>query len=184
MNTTTATRLTTALLGCTLLLGPLARAQTPAPAAPSAPAAAPANTPYGIGAQRNGVVKCVGRINQVSGFLAGNNANSGMMLTAGPKDANQRIAATMMEIEGAGVTSFISSSFAPGAGNNECSGTYDAITYWNAPCNQVASSNFSTFAVTRPLLRTVTTLDGGPFIKVFLMPAGTGCVSVKKEMLF
>lgn len=176
--------LAASLLGCQFLLGGAAVAQTalPAPAQPAA--TTPASTPYGIGAQRNGVAKCVGRINQVSGFLIGANANSGMMLTAGTKDANQRIAASVMEIEGGGVTSFVSSSFAPGAGNNECSGTYDAITYWNAPCSQVASSNFNAFKVTRPLLKSVNTLDGGPFAKVFLMPAGAGCVSIKKEMLF
>lgn len=27
-------------------------------------------------------------------------------------------------------------------------------------------------------------LDGGPTVKVFLMPAGSGCVSVKKEMVY
>lgn len=143
-----------------------------------------ANTPYAIGAQRNGVVKCIGRINQVTGFVTGSNANSGMVLNSPNAEANQRIVSSVMEVEGGGTTGFVSTSFAPGPGVNECSATYDAVTYWTASCAQVASANFAAFKFTRPLLKAISILESGQFAKVFLMPAGTGCVSIKKEMLF
>lgn len=152
--------------------------------AQTTPPAAQANTPYSIGAQRNGVVKCLPRINQVTSFVIGNNANSGMVLNSTTGNVNQRLVSTLIEVEGNGTTSFVSGSFAPGAAEGECGGTYDAVTYWPANCTQVATTNFSGFKATRPLLKNVNTLDGGPLVKVFLMPAGTGCVSIKKEILF
>jgi hypothetical protein len=156
--------------------------QTPAPAATGAQAT---STPYAVGAQRSGISKCVARINQVTGFVTGNNANSGMVLTSGNKDANTNITSSVIEVEGGGTTSFVSTSFAPGPGSADCSGTYDAVVYWATSCAQVATTNFGTFKPSpRPLLKAVNMLDGGPFVKVFLMPAGTGCVSIKKEMVF
>lgn len=141
-------------------------------------------TPYTIGAQRSGVVKCLPRINQVTSFVIGPNANSGMVLNSTTGGVDQRLVSTLIEIEGNGITSFVSGSFAPGATGSECSGTYDAVTYWPGSCAQVASNNFAAFKATRPLLKNINTLDGGPFVKVFLMPAGTGCVSIKKEILY
>ena len=143
-----------------------------------------ASTPYAIGAQRNGIQKCIGRINQITSFITGTNANSGMVLNSVGPEANQRIASTVLEIEGGGITSYASASFAPGAAANECSGTYEAVTYWPSNCSQVAAANFATFKASRPLYKNVMSLDGGQFAKVFLMPAGTGCVSIKKEMVF
>ncbi len=140
---------------------------------------------YAATAQRAGITKCVARIHQVNNFVTGNNPNNGQLLT-GPKDKlNQGIVATAIEIEGGGITSLVSSSFAPGASSSDCSATYDAITYWNASCAMVATSNYGAYRLlTQPLLRSVYVLDGGPTVKVFLMPAGSGCVSVKKEMVY
>ena len=172
------------------------RPAVPAPAQQAPPAAAPiaapvataapaANTPYAIGAQRNGVIKCIGRINQVTAFLTANTSNSGMVLNAPGAEVNQKLVSTVIEAQAsAGGPSFISASFAPGINNGECSGTYDAVTFWPAGCAQVATTNFAAFKPTQPLSKTVVTLDGGPLVKVFLMPAGTGCVSIKKEVLY
>lgn len=151
------------------------------PQAVTAPAAA---TPYAIGAQRNGVSRCIGRINQVTSFVTGTNANSGMVLNAPNSDVNQRIVSAVLEVEGVGVTSFVSSSFAPGQGPTDCSGTYDSVTFWPASCAQVATTNFSAFKPSRALFKNIQSLENGPQAKVFLMPAGTGCVSIKKEMLY
>ena len=182
---------------CVLLAGAIAAvypivasAQAPAPAQAPVPASNPvapsvANTPYAIGAQRIGVVKCIGRINQITAFLTANTSNSGMVLNAPGSEVNQKLVSTVLEVQGqVGGPSFISASFSPGINNGECSGTYDAVTYWPTACNQVATTNFSAFKPTQPLSKTVFTLDGGPLVKVFLMPAGTGCVSIKKEVLY
>ena len=144
-----------------------------------------ANTPYAIGAQRNGVVKCIARMNQVTGFVSGQNANSGLVFNAPNSDVNQRLVSAVMEVEGGGAFSFVSASFAPAPGANDCSATYDAVTYWPLPCAQVATSSFAAFKPGRVLMKNIGTLDGGQFAKVFLMPAGAnGCVSIKKELVF
>lgn len=152
--------------------------------AQGATAKAIATTPYAIGAQRSGVDKCIGRINQVTAFVIGSYPNSGIVMPSPTPEVNQKIATAIIEVEERGVTSFVSASFAPGPASAECSATYDAVTYWPASCNQVASSNFAAFTPARPLLKAVNTLDGGPTVKIFLMPAGTGCISIKKEILF
>lgn len=164
------------LLAAALTTACAVSAQTPAPQA--------ANTAYASGAQRSGVSKCIGRINQITSFVTGSNAHSGVLLNAPSDSANQRIVSGMIEVEGGGSTSLVSASFAPGTGSADCSGTYDAITYWSASCAQVANSNFNAFKAARPLLKSVSMLDGGQFAKVFLMPAGSGCISIKKEMLY
>ena len=149
------------------------------------PAAVPAaTTPYAIGAQRIGVSKCIGRINQITSFVIGANPNSGTVLNSPNSEVNQRIVSAVLEVEDKGATSFVSSSFAPGIGPADCSGTYDQVTYWNATCAQVAISSFSTFKPARALFKNVQSLENGPQAKVFLMPAGAGCVSIKKEMLY
>jgi hypothetical protein len=143
-----------------------------------------ASTPYSIGAKRAGVVNCIGKINQVTSFLTGTNANSGMVLNSPDKNANKRIVSTVIEVGNNVSTSFVSASFAPGANESECSASYDAITYWSSSCQQVASANFSAFKPVQPLLKSINLLDGGLYAKVFLMPAGTGCISIKKEMVY
>ena len=163
--------------------------QSGRPAAPvvQAPGTAPtqlANTPYAIGAQRNGVIKCINRINQITSFLTANAPNSGMVMNAPGNEVNQKLVSTVIEVENNVGSSYISASFSPGINNSECSGTYDAVTYWTAGCSQVATANFSAFKLTQPLNKNVFTLDGGALVKVFLMPAGTGCVSIKKEILY
>lgn len=167
-------------------LGAVAAACPLLAAAQNAPVAnAVANTPYAIGAQRNGVSKCIGRINQVTTFLTTNTTNSGMVFNAPGNDVNQKLVSTVIEVQvQSGGASFVSASYAPGTNNGECSATYDAVTHWPAACKQVASANFGAFKSTEALNKTILTLDGGPFVKVFLMPAGTGCVSIKKEVLY
>lgn len=185
-------------LACALLLASShpAQAQTgplPAPVVPGNPAPAVAlapvaNTPYAIGAQRSGATKCIGRVNQVTGFLTANSTNSGVVFNAPGVEANQKLLSTVLETQGTAPgspTSFTSASFAPGVGAADCSATYDAVTYWPTPCQQVANTNFAAFKVSQPLNKTIFTLDGGPLVKVYLMPAGpTGCVSIKKEVLY
>lgn len=145
--------------------------------------AAPANTTYAAVAKQNGANKCLGRINQISNFLTRNNPNSGLVLLATGQNADQRILTSLMEIDGGGTTSFVSSSYAPGAGISDCSATYDAVTYWDANCTKVAE-NFKSFKPLRAMLKSIQILEGGQYAKVFLMPAGSGCISIKKEVLY
>ena len=63
-----------------------------------------------------------------------------------------------------------------------CSGMYQQTIYWPTPCALVKSTMFGKFSGEHPLLRDVKVADDGPALQVYLMPAGTGCVSIKKEL--
>ena len=144
-----------------------------------------ANTPYAIGARRNGVIRCIPRINQVTEFLTGTFPNSGQVFNDVTGDVNQRLISTVIEVAGADSLSFASASFAPAANSGLCSATYDLVTYWPQECNRVAESSFKTFKIGKPLYRNIQALESGPYGRVYLMPAGPkGCVSIKKEWLF
>ncbi|MES2980030.1 MAG: hypothetical protein V4731_16530 [Pseudomonadota bacterium] len=177
-----------ALLAFASLPANFALAQNPPQPQRSTPATVvvAAETAYAIGAQRSGVTNCVPRINQVTSFLTTNAVHSGIVMNSQGAVINQKLVAAVFEAQGqaGGLPSLVSASFAPGPGANECSATYDAITYWPNGCNQVATQGFGGFKPVQPLGKNVFTLEGGPLVKVFLMPAGTGCISVKKEVVF
>jgi hypothetical protein len=144
-----------------------------------------ATSPYALGAQRAGIAKCAPRISQVSNFLTQGATNSGVLFNATGPLADQRIVSTSMEVLGQqGMVSYVAGSFSPGSSPNDCSATYDAVTYWPQNCAQVATSSFNAFKPTTPLGKQISVLASGPLVRVFLIPAGTGCVSVKKEVLF
>ncbi len=63
-----------------------------------------------------------------------------------------------------------------------CSGMYEQVIYWSQPCDIVKSTIFAKFTGEHVLARDVKVSDSGPAIELYLTPAGTGCVSVKKEL--
>jgi hypothetical protein len=63
-----------------------------------------------------------------------------------------------------------------------CSGMYEQVVYWSDPCDVVKSSVFAKFTGDQVLLKDVRVSSSGPALNVYLMPAGPGCVSVKKEL--
>lgn len=156
-----------------------AQAVTPAQARP----AAPQGNQITQAVAQQGVSKCLGRVNQVTSFLTGN-APSGAMLFVSPANGDRRLASVSMEIQTPNALTYANTVFAPGQGANECGATYEGVTYWNASCDDVATRVYAAFKPGRPLRQYIAVLDGGPAVKVFLMPAGQGCVSVKKEMVY
>ena len=80
-------------------------------------------------------------------------------------------------------SAYVSATFAPGQANG-CGATYDAVSYWPQKCEAVAAKQFAGFKrMEQALRKNITVLDGGAATKVFLMPAGSGCVSIKKEVV-
>ena len=66
------------------------------------------------------------------------------------------------------------------AGN--CSGMYAETRYWPQPCDSVKSLVFSKYVGDQVLQSQVRVSTDGPARQVFLTAAGTGCISVKKEL--
>lgn len=176
-------------ISCALLASSLAVAawaQTGTTAPKASPAVSNSTlTPYTENARRNGVATCLGRINQITSFVIGKSAHQGIIQVPPKAKMNQALITSTMAIDLGNATSLVSTNFAPGATTGDCSGSYEAVTYWNASCTQVAKTNFNTFQANQSLLQRVAILEGsGGAAKVFLMPAGAGCISIKKEVLY
>lgn len=132
-------------------------------------------------AVQKGVLHCAGRINQVVNFL-GFDGNSGAVLMIPPTQPDGRLIPVAMEIPFAGGVAYASASFAPNQANG-CGATYDSVVYWPLACDQVQAQQFKALPVTGKISREITMLDGGSELKVFLLPAGNGCISIKKEVV-
>lgn len=133
-------------------------------------------------AVRSGVLNCVSRINQVTNFVGAGTSTSGAVLFVPPAQPDQRLAALSMEVRNGALTSYVSANFAPNQANG-CGAVYDAVTWWPDSCDTVANRSFGTLRKIGAVQREIVVLDGGQATKVFLMPAGKGCVSIKKEVV-
>jgi len=129
---------------------------------------------------QNGVRQCLGRIDQVSNFLT-NGATSGAAVFLPPREPDRGLTSISMEVLGGNGISYVNTAYSPSA--TGCDGVYEAITYWAGTCEQVAAT-FQGFTLVKPLREHIQTLDGGPTAKVYLMPAGQGCISIKKEVVY
>jgi hypothetical protein len=140
--------------------------------------------PVAQAAQKAGVVNCLTRMNQVVNFLTTGSQQSGAKLSIAPKQPNEQIASSTLEIQTPNVLSYASADFAP-TSEGGCSGTYEAVVYWPSNCEAVART-FSGFKPTGAIKSNIFTLQGSSAqLRVFLIPAGTaGCVSIKKEIIY
>ena len=168
------------LQGCTvLLLGHAFQVWAqPSAAAPTPTVSANAVTQA---AAVQGVQNCLGRIQQVSSAL-GFSAQSGALLMIPPSEPDTRIIPLAMEVPVEGGSAYVGIDFAPNQANG-CGASYDAIVYWKQSCKTVAGKSFADLKEVGKLKDNITVLDGGLNIKVLLLPAGNGCVSIKKEVV-
>ena len=133
-------------------------------------------------AVKAGVQSCADRINQVTNFLTTGN-RSGAILFEPPSTPDKRLVSISLGLAmKGGKVAYASESFAPNQANG-CGGMYETVVYWADGCTDVAKQQFSTFKKYGVLVNSITVLDGGAGVRVFLMPAGTGCVAIKKEVL-
>ena len=112
--------------------------------------------------------------------LPGQQAGGLLMLPSAPAD--QRLVPLAFELPTPSGSAYVSASFAPNQANG-CGATYDAVVYWPQRCDEVAQQRFGAFKRAGLFKKEIVVLDGGPAAKVFLMPAGSGCVSIKKELV-
>lgn len=130
---------------------------------------------------QEGVYACAERVNQVSTFLGALSSSGSVAMVAADKP-NSRLFPLAMEVPTETGSAFVSASFAPNQANG-CGASYDAVVYWPQSCLIIAGSRFGAFKNRRLLGKNIMMLDGGVSTKVFLMPADTGCVSIKQEVV-
>lgn len=130
---------------------------------------------------QTGVRRCLGRIQQVTDFLTVGGKAGAFTFTPLTQQDNSLLSASM-EVATPGALSYASASFHPR--KNECGAVYEAVTYWQSGCGEVASGPYSQLRQVGALQSQIRVLEGGPAMRVFLMPAGTGCVAIKKEVMY
>jgi hypothetical protein len=155
-------------------------ANTPAKQSNPAPAPQQVNPSVSVVTQaavKMGVLSCVSRINQVITFLAAN-AQSGVFIFPVQSQPDQHIFSTSLELLGAGdSTIYATASFFP---NKDA--VYDTVEYVNKGCDELEKTVFKNLKRVGVIKKNIVMLDGGA-VKVFLMPAGSGCVVIKKEVV-
>lgn len=167
-----------------VMQSPAERASVAVPA----PAASPATNPLRKAVEQRGFGACGARVEQVSNFVGFGQAAGAFLMSSGgvasASASDQRLLPLLMEIPLGPTSAVVSASFASGPAGGTCSATYDAIVYWPQGCEVVLATQFATLRRLGLLKRDVLVLDGGPATKVFLMMAGAGCISVKKELVY
>ncbi|MCK9582973.1 MAG: hypothetical protein M0Q46_05140 [Endomicrobiales bacterium] len=155
--------------------------KTPPAAQQPAKQSVPNVNPITQAAINAGVVACSSRINQIITYLVAN-SRSGAYLFFPKNQQNQSIFSTSIEVDRKDSTSFYASaSFAP-LSSGQAGGVYDSVEYVPQSCDYVEKIMFANLKRAGILKKNIRILDGGA-VKVFLMPAGTGCIVIKKEVV-
>lgn len=172
---------------CVMSMGVVLAADNPAKPRPNSGAAVAKKTENADKAlaqavQDAGLQSCKPLSDQVTRYLIGNSKSAGMLLAA-PDNANARIATTSIEIENAQSLTYASATYAP-YGAAGCGVAYDAVTYWAESCTEVSKRLLNDLKPMGTLGNKLVMLDGGPAMRMYLMPAGAGCVQIKKEVVY
>ncbi len=162
----------------------------PVPTPPRGPVAQGADVALAREIQGAGLSTCQPLSDQVVKYMVDKSRSSGLLFVA-PQEANYRVFSTSIAIESTSVTTYASASFAP-YGNVGCGAALDLVTYFTDSCSvvsaffqkQLQAANGGGDKARGTLGSRISMLDGGPNMRMFLMPAGTGCVHIKKEMLY
>lgn len=142
----------------------------------------PALGPVALAASQRKIKACLPRIDQASKALS-EGAKSGAFLFNSLDDPDKKILSISMEIGDGANASYASATFAP-VGSRGCSVSADVVTWWPANCAEVMTKAFPQVTVSGALMRDIRITEAGATMRVFFMPAGTGCVTIKKEVLF
>jgi hypothetical protein len=127
-----------------------------------------------------GVQSCIDRVSQVTNFLT-TKSRSGAILFEPPSEPDERLFSISLGLAmKGGKIAYASESFAPNQANG-CGSLYETVVYWESGCADVAKRCPLSSKIWDPCQQH--RADGGPGVRVFLMPAGTGCVAIKKEVL-
>lgn len=130
-----------------------------------------------------GALSCAARIHQVTSFLA----VPGEVQAAGtlqqiPAPADRRLLTLSLSLQPTkGQPAYASAWFAPNQAGG-CESSYETVVYWPKGCPEVARTEFSNTGMA-PDVGVLSVRVIGARARVFLLPAGSGCVSIKKELV-
>lgn len=146
---------------------------------------APQNTLNAVAeaARGAGAKRCVDRLDQFSKFVTQNNSSGAVLFFPNnQKDIDPYPLSASFEILGKESSAYTSITASPRW--NGCSGMYEAIVFWPASCETVAMKQFAGMKPVGAIKQNITILGETTNLRVFLMPAGQNCVSIKKEVVY
>jgi hypothetical protein len=155
-------------------------AVAPAVAAPSTGAPKPTVAArFSVAVAKAGIKRCAPIVTRVAEFLI-ETGDAGFSLKSLGRDPDTSPVLVTLESAhaGFGTTRYATIVVIP---KESCSGYYEQTIFWAKPCAKLKQENFANFPVTKPLLRNVQASAASPTVSLYLMPAGAGCVSMKKE---
>ena len=171
-----------------LLAAPPAAKTAPAKVATAQPAPAPAQAPAqtqvnGVtqAAMQAGIIAASGRINQVMNYLTGGSQSGAIPFFPTAQPDKSLFSASLEILPQGGSPIYATTSFAP-LPSGGVAAVYDAVQFVPQTCDYVEKNVFKNLKRIGILKSTIVVLDGGP-ARIFLMPAGTGCVIIKKEVV-
>ena len=127
-----------------------------------------------------GLLAPASRLNQIANFLtAGTQSGAILFLRPGQTDLDM-LSSSFEAVRQDQSSLYASASFAAGA--NGYDAVYDTVEYGTVPCPEIEKKIFDNVRKLGVLKKNITVLEGGA-VKVFLMPAGSGCVVIKKEVV-
>lgn len=135
-------------------------------------------------AAKAGVRTCLESVEKVSNFMIAN-SRSRWFVFLPPANADQQVTSASFELEMPDRSVAYASMSAAPTSDGSCDSLYEAVTYWAAPCADVAAKRFPQAKLVGALQQQILVLQGGPQLRIFLMPAGVqGCVAIKKEVIY
>lgn len=132
-------------------------------------------------AAKSGVVKCLTRVNQVTNFITAN-SESGAYLFVHQGQPDNTFISSSLEVQNGKILTYASASFAPIG--DRCGSVYETFTWWPDSCETVGAKGFAKLKKAGVVQRHIQILEGAGTMRMFLVPAGTGCISIKKEVIF
>lgn len=130
-----------------------------------------------------GSKRCAPRIHQVVDFLtARSKSGTSVFIPGAPRDPDGSMLSLSMEVANGDVLAYASASFHP-RHEQECAGVYETVTYWQNACSEVAATHYPKIKRS-PMLAQLSVLEVDTSTRIFLMPAGQGCVTIKKQVIF
>lgn len=85
------------------------------------------------------------------------------------------------EITTGNVLTYAGASFAPRA--DGCSAVYEQVSHWQNTCDEVLAAQYGNFKPLGLLQQQIKVYSNNPGSRVMMVPAGTGCVVIKKEIV-
>jgi hypothetical protein len=165
------------LMVTTVVLGTHASAQT---TRVPASGAIPALNAVAGALQKAGVRRCADKIQKVTDFLT-KGARVGTTVFPMAANPDDSLISISSEIVSGQVLTYASANFAPRA--DGCSAEYEQVSHWQNTCEQVRASQFANFKPMGQLQQAIKVYYNQAISQVMLVPAGAGCVVIKKEIV-